>query len=81
MVSFILCMVSKKYRCFIYISIQSTYDEVVGDTAPSSSYGTFLQIHEIISGAGINNLKIFVYVPVATTFGQVSFKIRAIKFR
>lgn len=64
-----------------HISIKSTRDEVVGTTAISSSNGTFLQMHEILSGCAISNLLMYVYVPSATTFGQFSSKIRAIKLR
>jgi len=64
-----------------YISIKSTRDEVVGATAPTTSNGTFLEMHEIISGQAISNLLLYIYVPTPTTFGQISFKTRAIKLR
>ena len=62
-----------------FISIKSTQDEMVGATAPTTSYGTFLEMHEIIAGKAIGSLAMLVYVPNSTTFGQFSSKIRAIK--
>ena len=62
-----------------HISLRSTRDDSVGITAPSTANGTFMQMQEILSGTAISNLLMYVYVPKATTFGQVFLKSTAIK--
>lgn len=62
------------------ISLKSTVDQAIGITAPNNGNGgTWLTMHEIISGKAITNLKFLIKVPKAVTFGQISTKITAIK--
>ena len=62
------------------VSLKSTVDQAIGITAPNSGNGgTWLTMHEIISGKAITNLKFLIKVPKAVTFGQISTKITAIK--
>lgn len=62
------------------ISLKSTVDQAIGITAPNNGNGgTWLTMHEIISGKAVNNLKFLIKVPKAVTFGQISTKITAIK--
>ena len=61
-------------------SLKSTVDQAIGITAPNNGNGgTWLTMHEIISGKAVNNLKFLIKVPKAVTFGQISTKITAIK--
>ena len=73
------CWVSESSAVDV-ISLKSTVDQAIGITAPNSGNGgTWLTMHEIISGKAITNLKFLIKVPKAVTFGQISTKITAIK--
>ncbi len=73
------CWVSESSAVDV-ISLKSTVDQAIGITAPNSGNGgTWLTMHEIISGKAVNNLKFLIKVPKAVTFGQISTKITAIK--
>lgn len=73
------CWVSKSSAVDV-ISLKSTVDQTIGITAPNNGNGgTWLTMHEIISGKAVNNLKFLIKVPKAVTFGQISTKITAIK--
>ena len=73
------CWVSKSSAVDV-ISLKSTVDQAIGITAPNNGNGgTWLTMHEIISGKAVNNLKFLIKVPKAVTFGQISTKITAIK--
>lgn len=73
------CWVSESSTVDV-VSLKSTVDQVIGITAPNSGNGgTWLTMHEIISGKAITNLKFLIKVPKAVTFGQISTKITAIK--
>lgn len=61
-----------------FISIKSALDDAVGATAPVTSNGTFLEMHEISVGRN-TGLPIMVYVPSPVTFGQYVSKVVAIK--
>ena len=73
------CWVSESSTVDV-VSLKSTVDQAIGITAPNSGNGgTWLTMHEIISGKAITNLKFLIKVPKAVTFGQISTKITAIK--
>lgn len=73
------CWVSESSAVDV-ISLKSTVDQTIGITAPNNGNGgTWLTMHEIISGKAVNNLKFLIKVPKAVTFGQISTKITAIK--
>ena len=73
------CCVSESSAVDV-ISLKSTVDQAIGITAPNNGNGgTWLTMHEIISGKAITNLKFLIKVPKAVTFGQISTKITAIK--
>lgn len=73
------CWVSESSAVDV-ISLKSTVDQAIGITAPNNGNGgTWLTMHEIISGKAVNNLKFLIKVPKAVTFGQISTKITAIK--
>ena len=73
------CWVSESSTVDV-VSLKSTVDQAIGITAPNSGIGgTWLTMHEIISGKAITNLKFLIKVPKAVTFGQISTKITAIK--
>lgn len=73
------CWVSESSAVDV-ISLKSTVDQAIGITAPNNGNGgTWLTMHEIISGKAITNLKFLIKVPKAVTFGQISTKITAIK--
>ena len=73
------CWVSESSAVDV-ISLKSTVDQAVGIPAPNNGNGgTWLTMHEIISGKAVNNLKFLIKVPKAVTFGQISTKITAIK--
>lgn len=73
------CWVSESSAVDV-ISLKSTVDLAIGITAPNNGNGgTWLTMHEIISGKAVNNLKFLIKVPKAVTFGQISTKITAIK--
>ena len=73
------CWVSESSTVDV-VSLKSTVDQAIGITAPNSGNGgTWLTMHEIISGKAVNNLKFLIKVPKAVTFGQISTKITAIK--
>ena len=73
------CWVSESSAVDV-ISLKSTVDQAIGITAPNNGNGgTWLTMHEIISGKSVNNLKFLIKVPKAVTFGQISTKINAIK--
>ena len=73
------CWVSESSAVDV-ISLKSTVDQAIGITAPNNrNGGTWLTMHEIISGKAVNNLKFLIKVPKAVTFGQISTKITAIK--
>ena len=73
------CWVSESSTVDV-ISLKSTVDQAIGITAPNNGNGgTWLTMHEIISGKAITNLKFLIKVPKAVTFGQISTKITAIK--
>lgn len=73
------CWVSESSAVDV-ISLKSTVDQAIGITAPNNGNGgTWLIMHEIISGKAITNLKFLIKVPKAVTFGQISTKITAIK--
>lgn len=72
------CWVSESSAVDV-ISLKSTVDQAIGITAPNNGNGgTWLTMHEIISGKAVNNLKFLIKVPKAVTFGQISTKITAI---
>lgn len=73
------CWVSESSAVDV-ISLKSTVDQAIGITAPNNGNGgTWLTMHEIISGKAVNNLKFLIKVPKAVMFGQISTKITAIK--
>ncbi len=73
------CWVSESSTVDV-VSLKSTVDQAIGITAPNGGNGgTWLTMHEIISGKAITNLKFLIKVPKAVTFGQISTKITAIK--
>ena len=73
------CWVSESSAVDV-ISLKSTVDQAIGITAPNNGNGgTWLTMHEIISGKAVNNLKFLIKVPKAVTFVQISTKITAIK--
>ena len=73
------CWVSESSAVDV-ISLKSTVDQAIGITAPNNGNGgTWLTMHEIISGKAVNNLKFLIKVPKAVTFVQFSTKITAIK--
>ena len=73
------CWVSESSTVDV-VSLKSTVDQAIGITAPNNGNGgTWLTMHEIISGKAVNNLKFLIKVPKAVTFGQISTKITAIK--
>lgn len=73
------CWVSESSAVDV-ISLKSTVDQAIGITAPNNGNGgTWLTMHEIISGKAVSNLKFLIKVPKAVTFGQISTKITAIK--
>ena len=73
------CWVSKSSTVDV-VSLKSTVDQAIGITAPNSGNGgTWLTMHEIISGKAITNLNFLIKVQKAVTFGQISTKITAIK--
>lgn len=73
------CWVSESSAVDV-ISLKSTVDQAIGITAPNNGNGgTWLTMHEIISGKAVNNLKFLIKVPKAVTFGQINTKITAIK--
>ena len=73
------CWVSESSAVDV-ISLKSTVDQAIGITAPNNGNGgTWMTMHEIISGKAVNNLKFLIKVPKAVTFGQISTKITAIK--
>ena len=73
------CWVSESSAVDV-ISLKSTVDQAIGITAPNNGNGgTWLTMHEIISGKAVNNLKFLIKVPKPVTFGQISTKITAIK--
>lgn len=75
------CWVSESSTVDV-VSLKSTVDQAIGITAPNSGNGgTWLTMHEIISGKAITNLKFLIKVPKAVTFGQIGTKITAIKLR
>lgn len=73
------CWVSESSAVDV-ISLKSTVDQAIGITAPNNGNGgTWLTMHEIISGKAVSNLKFLIKVPKAVTFGQINTKITAIK--